>query len=260
MAARFIIFAHMRCGSTALTHALNEHPGLRVAMEPFHKKYAEWHPQSPDYSTLIRDRETAHFYADDLFARHNGMKVLDYHLKPECYEEMLLRDDVKVIRLSRRNQLQAIVSALIAQQTGVWHADEKRSGNVPRLQPLPLDVIGQQLEAARSLQRLYQGMIARKPPQARMDITYEELFTPDVDGNVERLCDVQDFLGVEPYVNDRVITLLTPGESKLNTDYAIVPNARQIEEAFGSEETGRLFDRVVKPASAARKIPVLSVP
>ena len=39
MKTKFIIFAHMRCGSTALAQALEEHPYLKVAMEPFHKKY-----------------------------------------------------------------------------------------------------------------------------------------------------------------------------------------------------------------------------
>lgn len=64
----------MRSGSTALTHALNEHPGLKTAMEPFHEKYSEWHLRSPDYKSLIKDRHTARFYSDELFEQYNGMK------------------------------------------------------------------------------------------------------------------------------------------------------------------------------------------
>jgi len=155
----------------------------------------------------------------------------------------LLRDDVKVIRLYRHNQLQAIVSALIARQTGIWHADEKKDGYNPELAPLSLDAIRESLDAALSLHRLYQEMIARKPAPSRMDMTYEELFTPDVQKNIATLHRIQEFLEVEPYINDKIITLLTPAESKLNTSYSIVPNAQQSSKLSATQRTG-LFSAI----------------
>jgi hypothetical protein len=41
---QFILFAHARSGGSNLLKALQLHPLLRIAEEPFHEKYHVWHP------------------------------------------------------------------------------------------------------------------------------------------------------------------------------------------------------------------------
>ena len=51
----FVIFAQPRTGSTTLLRALQLHPQLHIAEEPFWDRYQELHPDEPNYVDLIED-------------------------------------------------------------------------------------------------------------------------------------------------------------------------------------------------------------
>src|SRR5215475_6736080 len=117
---KFILFAHARSGSSNLLEALQLHSLLLIAEEPFHEKYHVWHPDERKYVDLITDIPSLEAQLAMLFAKYNGIKVLDYQLPRELYTHLLLRSEFRVIFLRRRNLLQAVISRCIAEQTGVW--------------------------------------------------------------------------------------------------------------------------------------------
>jgi len=83
-----------------------------------------------------------------IFRRYNGIKTLSYQLPEKVYERLLARDDTKVIFLSRRNSLQAVVSCFIARQTNVWQRSDLEKGGshqVAQLEPVPVDQLRETL-------------------------------------------------------------------------------------------------------------------
>lgn len=240
MESKFILFAHARSGSTSLARALAEHPDVNLAIEPFHPDFSKWNPGAPNYSELITNIGVMQKCADELFSQYNAIKVLDYQLEPEIYASLLLRKDIKVIYLRRANILQSIVSGLIAEQTNVWHADEKREAETFALEPISLEVISRKLNYARELYEIYHAIISRKPDVLRLEITHEEFYTNDVRQSLAHLFAVQDFLGISRFENEAVCQLLDPLKSKLNASYDAVPNAKAINKKFGCDKSGWL--------------------
>jgi hypothetical protein len=78
-----------------------------------------------------------------------------------------------------------------------------------------------------------------------MSITYEDLYLGPPERRRQLLDDATRFLGLEPVADDRADAFLDPEQTKLNSDetYGRVPNARELDEALGNDETGRLFPR-----------------
>jgi hypothetical protein len=244
---KFVLFAHPRSGSSTLLRVLQSHPRLRVAEEPFHEKYQEWTPDEPKYVDLITDVASLEDQLAALFAKYDGIKVLDYQLPPEIYTHLLLMPELKVIFLRRRNLLQAAVSLFIAKQTDVWKVWDLKgdiASAYANLEPIALDELAEHLDYARELRECYGRVIARKPAGARLIVEYEDFYTDDVARNRESARRVFDFLGLEMPASDGLDSLLDPRTSKLNYTglYANLPNAREIDARFGSDETGWLFE------------------
>ncbi len=244
---RIVIFAQPRTGGTILYRVLQLHPELNIAMEPLHPRYHTWSPGEPDYIDLIIDIPSLEEQLAVLFSRYNGIKVCDYQLSEELYTHLLLRPDIEVITLYRRNTLQQTVSGFIAEQTGFWQKrDFKGDAETayPPLQPIDLDDLRSLVVGVGERRRLYAGVLARKPPGMCLPLYYEDLYTMDVAHNREAFRKVFDFLGLSMPDSDELDRLIDPRIEKINSPatYASVPNARTIDEQFGSDETGWLFD------------------
>src|SRR5262245_21405971 len=117
---RIILFAHPRSGSSSLYQILQLHPVLNILEEPFNENFTSWHPDNPNYLERIHDIPSLDQQLAQIYATYNGVKVLDYQLADELIVHLLERPDCFILFLRRRNLLQSIVSALIAQQTGLW--------------------------------------------------------------------------------------------------------------------------------------------
>ncbi len=246
-APKFILFAHARSGSSNLLKALQLHPWLRIAEEPFHEKYHVWHPDERKYVELITDVPSLETQLAVLFAKYNGIKVLDYQLPMELYTHLLLRPEFRVIFLQRRNLLQAVISGGIAKQTGVWKMWDLRGDLATvyaHLQPIPLDEIAQTLAYQRELQEYYRQVIVHKPKDMCLLLEYETFYTDDILQNRAAMQRVFGFLGLEMPAREELDDSLNPRTSKINSNrtYTYVPNAEEINARFGSNETGWLFE------------------
>ncbi|MCB9965842.1 MAG: sulfotransferase domain-containing protein [Rhodospirillales bacterium] len=243
MRAPFIIFAHARSGSTNLSRALQCHPDLHIAEEPFHEKYHEWNPNEPSYLNLIRDIPSLDKQTSDIFRKYNGIKVLNYQLSEDLYTHLLLRPEIKVIYLKRSNLLQAVVSNLIARQTGVWQPHEKgKDYTSQKFAPLPLEEIEKIINYEKELRLYYDDLLNKKPAQMLYRTNYEDLYLNKEISPDAVLHDIYRFLGLpshpvdfQDYLNYKV--------SKINPEniYDMLPNAKEINEKFGCDETGWLY-------------------
>jgi hypothetical protein len=195
---------------------------------------------------LIADIPTLEEQLAALFSRYDGFKVLDYQLPEELYAHLLLRPDIKVIALRRRNRLQQAISGFIAGQTGIWQKRDV-AGSVEsayqRLEPIDLGELRARLEYGRELDSYYTELLAQKPPQMHLPLYYEDLYTADVTRNRESVRNVFRFLGLSAPDGRELDDLIDPRIEKINSPrtYAMVPNARIIDQQFGSDETGWLL-------------------
>jgi hypothetical protein len=77
-----------------------------------------------------------------------------------------------------------------------------------------------------------------------MRVDYEDLYAPDIAQNRRQFELIARFLGVTLPVDADLDEWLNPEHAKLNSaaSYSCIPNAREIDAALGSDETGRLFE------------------
>ena len=245
---KFIIFAHARSGSTSLTRALDLHPALKLAEEPFSKKYSLWHPGRKNFIDHITDAESLEVALSELFSEFDGIKILDYQLPEEIYAHMLLLPQYKVIYLRRRNLLQTIVSGFIAEQTSVWHIsnlDDESAKTYQRLEPISLSELEKRLEYAQELRSYYEKICLKRPAGSTLLVGYEDLYGGGLMESRRTLEHILEFLGVAIPDMSLFDYYLDPKQSKINglSQYELIPNFREIEDRFGSDANGRLLER-----------------
>ncbi|MCX5673347.1 MAG: hypothetical protein NTU94_18685, partial [Planctomycetota bacterium] len=226
---------------------LQLHPQLDLALEPLCGKYRNWCPDEPEYVKLIVDIPTLEEQLAALFSKYDGFKVLDFQLPKELYTHMLLRPDITVIALRRRNVLQQAVSGFIAEQTGVWQRRDfkgEMEAACKGLEPIDLHDLKALIEYACEARQYYVEVLAQKPTNAYLPLWYEDLYTSDVGRNREAFRNVFQFLGLCMPEGQELDDLIDPRIEKINTSatYALVPNAEIINDQLGSDETGWLFD------------------
>ena len=159
---------------------------------------------------------------------------------------MLRNPKRHVIFLKRLNILQTVVSGLISQQTGVWHTwdldapiEERYAG----LRPLSIDFVrGGVADVAEEIEHF--ESVVRSRPGPSLVLTYEELYLGTPDERREVICRAFAFLGLEPPPFEATDQVTDPTRTRLNSarTYALLPNARELDAALGSEATGKLFE------------------
>ena len=125
---RLVVVAHPRSGSNSLVEILDCHPELTLLDEPLNEDFSSWLPANPDYRARVTDVTSLDRVVNGILADYSGFKVHTYQLEMELLAHLLCRRDLYVVFLQRRNLLEAVVSNLIAEQTGLWAAwDRERA-------------------------------------------------------------------------------------------------------------------------------------
>ena len=243
---RTILFAHARSGSTSLYRVLQAHPLLNFALEPFWDGYARENPGEKNYVDIVEDIPSLGEALDELFARYNGIEILSYQLPEEVYTHLLLSPRVRVIFLQRKNLLRAEVSGYIARQTKVWqilNLNEETKQIYRNLKPASMGKFAEGFEYAKELRDYYERVINRRPKGTCLKVHYEELYSGDLAANRAAAKEIFEFLGLDLPNADELDDHLDPRTSKINTPetYALLPNANEINERFGNDDTGWLF-------------------
>jgi hypothetical protein len=250
-AAPFVIFSMPRCGSTTLMRALNCHPAVQCALEPFTPSDAQNTPRN-GIATIAELRGEL----QEIWRKHNGIKhVWNWSgwpfPNPRLNRRLLLNEGLTVIFLTRRNELRRLVSTEVSLQTGIWSTftdSERRQVRSFSFEPLSVEKLRRELDAfALCSQSFRQAM--RDLAVRVLYLHYEDLFGEGVTllQNINLLEFVLDFVGLtasaDPQTRSRLARVLDPGNSQLNdlSTYSRIPNAHDIERQLGSDALGWLF-------------------
>ncbi|HYD10619.1 MAG TPA: hypothetical protein VEA78_10985, partial [Acidimicrobiales bacterium] len=170
-----------------------------------------------------------------------GLKVLSYQLDLPLLSHLLLRPDVRVIRLRRRNLLETAVSTLVAQQTGLWKTwdhDGPLEERYHALEPIPVADVEEMVRYTRvRLDEVDEILDGRDGPTLRID--YEDLYLHDTE---RVLASLWSFLGVPAPSDERLAYYLDPAQVQMARPetYGRVPNIAEIEAALGGDDVGHL--------------------
>jgi hypothetical protein len=243
---RVILFAHPRSGSSSLYQILQLHPDLNILEEPFNERFTEWNPNNKNYRSLIFDIPSLDAVLAEIFNSYNGVKVLDYQLPDDLAVHLLQRADCKIIFLRRRNLLQSVVSVLIAEQTHLWKKWEMTKPveeYYRNLQPLDIAEIQGRIRHLKDHLDFCQDVIDNRSKGKAIKLIYEELYFASSERRDQLMDDIWRLLEITPLEPESYQNFFQPETAKINSaeTYSFLPNAEEIQQLCGSNETGWLY-------------------
>lgn len=226
---KFVIFASPRTGSTSLAKVLGESPDVKMAIEPFHPHYSNWNPKEPNYQQIITDSTSMNHALDEIFAKYSAIKVLDYQFSKDIYETMLLRKDLKIIFLRRRNLLEGAISTAVAHQTSQWHKQDDQT-IYDHLQPIDINEIKDWVTNVGEMNKTYESFLRKNRRSEYLEIFYEDLYSDNFDENKSRLIKICSFLSISLPPDGVIKKHMMPSEAKINYNnvYKKIPNYEEL--------------------------------
>jgi hypothetical protein len=246
---RLVLLAWPRSGSSSLWQILREHPELELMPdEPFNEQFTEWSPGNPDYLGRVRDVQTLDEVLGELFGVWRGIKVLTYQLDEEQLRHLVIRDDLRIIFIRRRNLLQIAVSDRIAKQTGVYNRWDVQGGErlerrYDSLRPLDVDDLRSYVRDLTAHLAWVESILSLRSDSHTLRLTYEDLYFASREVQRAQLSALWSFLELAPIDTAHVDYHLSPRTAKLGSHgtYGQLPNAALINAALGADDTGWLL-------------------
>lgn len=241
---KILLFAHPRSGSTTLMNVLNVHKDINIMHEPFNEERENWYEDNKNYLNETKTIEDLDRVLEEIHEKHNGFKHLSYQLPEDLTEHLLTKKGYSVIFQQRKNHLQGMVSAFIAEQTNIWQSEDVGKHKEPSsLKSLDIGKIKKEIEYLKHDLALFKNML-QKAGTPLFEISYEDFLVEGEEDKLRKLEEVFSFLDLE-FPNDEVeeIKRLISPKRKIANDniYNLVPNIQEIEKELGSEEDGFLF-------------------
>jgi hypothetical protein len=243
-----VVVAHPRSGSSSLVEILDCHPELTLLLdEPFNEDFATWLPANPDYRALITDVTSLDRVVDGILADYSGFKVHSYQLDPELLAHLLRRRDLHVVFLRRRNLLEAAVSGLIAEQTGLWAAwdrdrDRALEDYYTDLAPLSVQHVREKLRQISENIAEMAAILGTRSDGRVLELCYEELFLGEPVTRWRLVGSLWSHLGLPPCQDPRIGRFLDNASYRMGkpATYGRLPNLAELEATLGNDETGHI--------------------
>jgi hypothetical protein len=237
--------AHPRSGSNSLVDILDLHPDISMLNEPFNENFTTWALGNENYLERVHGVSSLQTVLDEIFAAYSGLKILTYQLPTELLRYVLLRPEHHVVTLRRRNLLEAAVSNLIALQTNLWKTGDASAPLYTYygdLQPLDVDEVRRIVVGTQALNARVDAVVARRRDGRVLHLAYEDLFLTLPEHQASQLAELWSFLGVSEIDDARVLGYLDPAVVQMASSdtYGQLPNAVEINDRLGSDETGYL--------------------
>ena len=236
-----LVVAHPRSGSNCLVELLNLALPRAILNEPFNERFTTWSPDNADHRARATDPASLDAVIDEIAVEWSGIKLLGYQLELPLLEHLLLRPDLRVIRLRRHNLLETVVSNLVALQTELWKTwdhDGPLEERYAALEPIALDDVRDLLHHTRvRLDEVDEILTHRRGPT--LCLGYEELYLTSTAAELELLW---GYLDVDPPDDGRMAYYLDPAQVQMArpATYGQVPNIAEIDATFGSDDVGHL--------------------
>ena len=224
---------------------LDCHPQLTLLDEPFNEDFSGWLPANPDYRALVTDVTSLDRVVDGILDEYAGFKVHSYQLDPELLAHLLCRTDLHVVLLRRRNLLEAAVSGLIAEQTGLWAAwdrDRALEDYYTGLAPLPVEDVRDKLRQIRENLAEVAAILGTRRDGRVLELCYEDLFLGERNTRWRLAGSLWSQLSLPPCQNPRVSRFLENASLRMGkpATYGRLPNLAEIEAALGNDDTGHI--------------------
>jgi hypothetical protein len=242
---RLVVVAHPRSGSNSLVKILGCHPELTLLNEPFNQHFSSWLPANPDYRARVTDVTSLDRVVDGILGDYSGFKVHTYQLEKELLAHLLCRRDLYVVFLRRRNLLEAVVSGLIAEQTGLWAAwdrDRALKDYYVDLAPIQVEDVREKLRQIRENLDEVAAILRTRGDGRVLELCYEDLFLGDRGTRWRLAGSLWIHLGLPPCENPRFGRILKDASFRMGkpATYGRLPNLAEIDATFGNDETGHI--------------------
>jgi LPS sulfotransferase NodH len=242
---RLVLAAHARSGSNSLVEILNLAPDVSMLNEPFNENFTRWSPENPNYRDRVVDTTSLDAVMNEIFASWTGIKTLGYQLDLCLLEHLVLRPDVHVVFLRRRNLLETVVSNLIALQTNLWKTWDATGPIEDRyraLDALPIEDVRVMLRWTRERLDETEAILDQRTDGRAFKVVYEDLYLATSSSQHALLRQLWAFLDLTPPTDERLNYYLDPASVQMAAaaTYGRLPNAAAINDACGSDEAGWL--------------------
>jgi hypothetical protein len=267
---KIALVGHPRSGTNSLVEIIQCQPGLRLINEPFCTEYTSWNPSNIDYRARLAAGEPFSSLIDEVFGKFDGIKELSYQLDGDLLRQLVHRPDVRVVTLRRRNLLEAAVSFVLAERTGLWKrwdaevssasarfgqqyptvgsaasgaanpagAADSLTDRYLELSPLDIDTVRAQMtHTAKEIERIDEAVAGVDT----LRLTYEDLYFATPESRLSQVAALWDFLGMPAVESPRIEFFLSSSVRQAGgTTYGRVPGIELVEAALGSDATGHL--------------------
>ncbi|KXK26156.1 MAG: hypothetical protein TR69_WS6001001150 [candidate division WS6 bacterium OLB20] len=169
------------------------------------------------------------------FLEYNALKDLMYRKSIAIYERMLMRPDVKILLLTRRNLLMSAISGQIAEQTGIWQTwDKKDDDGQNKLEALSIPRLERTVKYLSEMVDHYSAFLQKYRPDDHLHLVYEYFYTEDRELNYKNVTDVCSFLSVSLPPSEFIDRYMQPENARLGSSDLLkqIPNYQDIMDYF----------------------------
>jgi len=201
-----IVMFHLgRCGSTALSHHLQQHPQIKWAGEIIE------HETEKDAAL-----HKINVFATNSFRRYSGIEIKPFHLRncqistQEFLNYLTDKHFSKIIFLTRKNLLRQLISSLIGGQTRMWHIKESDHQKLHQimLDPNAVTIRGQSHPLFETLQQIEKDILdfeAYLQDSNILRLYYEDDVSSSPAIGYQKIC---AYLGI-PHIHNTISLLKT---------------------------------------------------
>lgn len=229
---KFVIFANARTGSTSLAELLGKSEDVKISIEHFHPKYPSWNPQERNYSEFITNKVTMDEALNELFQKYTALKVLQYQFPFHIYFQMLRRQDLKILFLTRKSKFDTAISGFVAEQTAIWQKEDLDRVGKDRyfqLNPVPPQRLVDKIDYINELETTYRKFLEENRTGDFMELVYENLFSESEEQNRKTMNEICAFLKISLPPETAILKYMKISNSKINFNlYQNLPNYQEL--------------------------------
>lgn len=210
-----MIASHQRAGSSNLGRFLRRACGIELPLEPLNwRALTQSAPGWRDDERLLAQQVDATLSRVDAFKHIYGQHAGDFDRSLFAHPRVS-----RIVTLSRRDVNAAALSAVIAKKKRDFNSGA--DGSLGRIDPAAIVMMADELRT--KAQKAQAAASASGKPL--MEVTYEDIFSPDIDTRQARLRALLDFSGFRAPRFESAFDLYMTPDKKTNR----AANYRQIE-------------------------------